>query len=180
MAEEKDATVDVQVRDRVLWIGSDAYPVNNISRTQVRKLTFKRKPAWGTFWRSILKWFAIAFLATVAAAVFHFQSAISFIWLVMLVILVIDVIRLLVALRKKDRVYYALVIETSGASRTPLVTEDKATLDTIVDQVMLAINGEDRSFPPVQVNVVRGDQYNLHDDSVGQFGGQGNIGRMNR
>lgn len=177
MAKEKQETIEVQVKDRVLWIGSDAYPVNNISRTQMRELTFKRKPAWGRFWKSILKWLAIAIVATIGAAALHFRAAINIIWLVMLAIFIIDVIRLLVDLSKKDQVYYALVIETSGASRTPIVTRDSAIIYEIIDQVMRAINGEAVRFVQ-QVSVVTGSQYNFRDNSVGQFGGQGNVGRM--
>jgi len=177
MAKEEQRTIEVQVKDRVLWIGSDAYPVNNISRTQARELTFKRKPAWGKFWKSILKWLAIAIVATIAVAVLHFRSAANIIWLVMLAIFVIDVIRLFVDLSKKDQVYYALVIETSGASQTPLVTKNKAIIYEIIDNVMRAINGEAVRFLQ-QVSVMTGNQYNFRDNSVGQFGGQGNIGRM--
>jgi hypothetical protein len=177
VAKEKEETIEVQVADRVLWIGSDAYPVNNISRTQARTLTFKRKPAWGKFWKSILKWFAVAIVATIGVAALHFRPAINIIWLVMLAIFIIDVIRLLVDLRDKDQVYYALVIETSGASRTPLVTKDRAIVYNIIDQVMRAINGEAVRFLQ-QVSVMTGDQYNFHDNSVGQFGGQGNTGRV--
>ncbi|MGD0062200.1 MAG: DUF6232 family protein [Streptosporangiaceae bacterium] len=145
--------MEVQVKDRVLWIGSDAYPVNNIARTQMRELTFKRKPAWGKFWKSILKWLAVAIVATLGVAALHLQSAINIIWLVMLVIFIVDVIRLFVDLSKKDQVYYALVIETSGASRTPLVTKDNAIIYEIIDQVMRAINGEAVRFLQ-QVSVV--------------------------
>lgn len=177
MAKEKEESIEVRVADRVLWIGPDAYPVNNISRTQARTLTFKRKPAWGKFWKSILKWLVVAIVATIGVAVLHFRSAIGIIWLVMLVIFIINVIRLLVDLRDKDQVYYALVIETSGASRTPLVTKDRAVVYEIIDKVMRAINGEAVRFLQ-QVSVVTGDQYNFRDNSVGQFGGQGNTGRV--
>jgi len=179
VAKEKEETIDVRVADRVLWIGPDAYPVNNISRTQARTLTFKRKPAWGKFWKSIFKWVAVAIAATIGAAALHLHSAINIIWLAMLVIFIIDVIRLLLDLRDKDDVYYALLIETSGASRTPLVTKDRAVVYEIIDQVMRAINGEAVRFLQ-QVNVVTGDQYNFRDNSVGQFGGQGNTGRVSR
>jgi uncharacterized protein DUF6232 len=178
VAKEKQETIQVQVNDRVLWIGSDAYPVNNISRTRNRELTVKRKPAWGKFWKSILKWLAVAIVATIGVEAIHFRSATSIIWLVLLVIFIIDVIRLLVGLSKKDQVYYALVIETSGASQTPLVTKNQAIIYEIMDQVMRAINGEAVRFVQ-QVSVVTGNQYNFHDNSSGQFGGQGNIGRMN-
>lgn len=177
MAKEIEETIEVQVADRVLWIGSDAYPVNNISRTQARTLTFKRKPAWGKFWKSIVKWLAVAIVATIGATALHFRFAINIVWLMMLVIFIIDVIRLLVDLSKKDEVYYALVIETSGASRTPLVTKNGAIVHEIIDRVMRAINGEAVRFFQ-QVSVVTGDQYNFRDNSVGQFGGHGNTGRV--
>jgi uncharacterized protein DUF6232 len=177
VAKEKEKTIEVKVADRVLWIGSDAYPVNNISRTQSRTLTFKRKPAWGKFWKSILKWLAIAIVATIVAEALHSRSGVNIIWLVMLVIFIIDVIRLVVDLSKHDEVYYALVIETSGASRTPLVTKNRAIVNEIIDQVMRAINGEAVRFLQ-QVSVVTGDQYNFRDNSVGQFGGTGNTGRI--
>lgn len=179
MAKEKEETIDVQVRDRVLWIGSDAYPVNNISRTQARQLTIKRKPAWGKFWKSILKWLVIAIVAAIGAAAVNFRSANNIIWVAMLAIVIINVIRLLVDLSKNDQIYYALVIETSGASRTPIVTRNQAVIHEIIDQVMRAINGEAIQFYQ-QVSVITGDQYNFRDNSVGQFGGQGNIGRAGR
>jgi hypothetical protein len=177
VAKEKQETIEVQVKDRVLWIGSDAYPVNNISRTQVRELTFKRGPAWGKFWKSIVKWLVVAIVATIGAGVLHSRSAINIIWLVMLVIFIIDIVRLLVDLSKKDQVYYAMVIETSGASRTPLVTRNKTIIYEIVDQVMRAINGEAVRFFQ-QVSVMTGNQYNFRDNAVGQFGGHDNVGRM--
>jgi hypothetical protein len=177
MAKERQETIEVQVKDRVLWIGSDAYPVNNISRTQSRELTFKRKPAWGKFWKSIFKWLAIAIVATIGLGAIHLRTAIDIIWLVMLVIVIVDIIRLFVDLSKKDDIYYALVIETSGASRTPLVTKNRAVVLEIIDQVMRAINGEAVRFVQ-QVSVVTGDQYNFRENSVGQFGGHGNVGRV--
>jgi hypothetical protein len=167
MAKERQETIEVQVKDRVLWIGSDAYPVNNISRTQSRELTFKRKPAWGKFWKSIFKWLAIAIVATIGLGAIHLRTA----------IVIVDIIRLFVDLSKKDDIYYALVIETSGASRTPLVTKNRAVVLEIIDQVMRAINGEAVRFVQ-QVSVVTGDQYNFRENSVGQFGGQGNVGRV--
>jgi Family of unknown function (DUF6232) len=177
MAAEEEHTIEVQVKDRVLWIGPDAYPVNNISRTQSRQLTFKRQPPWGKFWKSILKWLALAVVVSIVAGALHLGAVAGVIWLAMLVILVIYGARLFSDLSKKDEIYYALVIETSGASRTPLVTRNQAVVNEIIDQVMRAINGEAVRFVQ-QVSVVSGNQYNLSDNSVGQFGGQGNVGRV--
>jgi Family of unknown function (DUF6232) len=177
VAKEKQETIEVRVKDRVLWIGSDAYPVSNISRTQARELTFKRRPAWGKFFKSIFGWLAVAVVASIAVAYLHTRPALGLIWLVMLVIFIIDVIRLVVNLSKKDEVFYALVIETSGASQTPLVTRNKAIIYEIIDNVMRAINGEAVRFIQ-QVSVMTGNQYNFSDNSVGQFGGRGNVGRI--
>jgi hypothetical protein len=171
MAKPQHHGLEVKVMDRVLWIGSDAYPVNNIARAQTRRLVpTKDKSSVGAFFKTVLTWFGLAIVATIIAAMAHHTSGDKVIWAAALVIFIIALIRLIMNLRKKQPDYYALVIETSGASRTALVTDNRGVVDTIVNQIMRAINGE----------MVRWSQIvnNFYGDTINQMGGSNNIGKI--
>jgi Family of unknown function (DUF6232) len=75
----------VQVRKKVLWIGSDAYPLQNIARAQARELLPpKRKSPVGPFVKSVVRWVLIGVAALVALSLAHVKSAAprTLVWLV--------------------------------------------------------------------------------------------------
>lgn len=171
MAEPHQNSLTVQVKDKVLWIGSDAYPVQNIARAQARQLIpDKRKSPIGPLLKSAAKWVGLAIVASIVASVAHLGSAVNtIIWLVALGFIALAVVRMIQNLNKKDRPYYSLVIETAGTPKTALISDNENVIDTIISQIMKAINGEPVNWTQT-VNNFYGDYFN-------QYGGY-NTGKI--
>jgi hypothetical protein len=165
-------TLKVQVKDKILWIGSDAYPVRNIARAQARELVPpKRKSPVGPFLKSIAKWVAIGFIASIIATVAHLGSIWdALIWLVVLAFVAIAIRKMIRELGQTDKTYYSLVIETAGTPREALVSDNEALIDEVISQIMKAINGEAVDWSQTVNNYHLGDVINQHGpNSVGKI-----------
>jgi Family of unknown function (DUF6232) len=68
MSEIKPKTLNVQVQDGTLRIGSDTYPVRNIARIWPLTLAQKRKSAALPILKSVLKWVAVEIAVSIVAA----------------------------------------------------------------------------------------------------------------
>jgi len=165
-------TLEVQVKDKILWIGSDAYPVQNIARAQTRALVpAKRKSPVGPFLKSIAKWVTLGIVASIVAAVLHLSSiADTLIWLAVLAFVIIAIRKMIKELGKTDKTYYALVIETAGTPREALVSDNRVIIEEIIGQIMKAINGEPVNWSQTVNNFYGGDIINqLGPNNVGKI-----------
>jgi len=174
MATPKQRALEVHVTDKILWIGPDAYPVQNIARARVRDLVpLKQKSPWGIFLKSLVKWVVIAVVATIVVAVTHINEAWGgLIWLFTLIFIVIAAVKLVIhLLRKKAITYYALTIETAGTAWDALVSDDRSIIEEIIGKIIEAINGLPVDFQRVVNNFI-----NI-GDNIKQYGNN-NIGKV--
>lgn len=174
MAVPQQRALEVHVTEKILWIGPDAYPVQNIARARVRDMVpLKQKSPWGTFLKSIVKWIVVIVIAAIVVAVTHISEAWeALIWLIALIFIVIAAIKLVVhLLRKKAVTYYALTIETAGTAWDALVSDDRSVVEEILSKIIEAINGLPVDFQRVVNNFI-----NI-GDNIKQYGSN-NIGKV--
>jgi hypothetical protein len=124
----KSKVIDVAVRNQVLWIGGDAYPVRNIARARTVGLRPNRAAAVRRFLKAVVLWVLLAIGAAVADAK----------GVLLVVLVIISTIRLIRVLSLKT--FYALVIETAGTPHTALVSTDEGTLRELVGKIMDAMH----------------------------------------
>ena len=165
--------IEVEVSKRVLWIGGDAYPLQNIARAQTRKLEPRHGTPIKSYIKTVVRWLILGIVATVAMAILdvHNSSLSGLIWLVVLALLVISSIKLARALReeRKKVPYYTLVIETAGTPRTLLASTDGSQIRELVGAIMSAIDNPDVYYHQQIMN--------HYGDIIRQYGDQ-NVGKM--
>ncbi|MFF7444200.1 DUF6232 family protein [Streptomyces sp. NPDC008122] len=175
MARRK--VITVRVSKRVLWIGAEAYPLQNIARATTVRIKPPRARAVGRFLKYVL---ITALLAAGGLAVARSgevtdsdrelitrgvtvtASVLGAAFLLQLIVVLVT------------RTYYALVIETSGNPRTVLASVDRNEVHELVRDIMRAI--DDPAFPGF---VKQMTTYNI--GSMRDFynaSGAGSVGRM--
>jgi len=171
----------VAVHQRVLWIGGEAYPVQNIARAQTIRVEPDRVRAAIRFAISAAVVALLAIAATIAGREVRNHSQ-SNLWvqqhghqfgptiaLLAGVLLLLPLIRLLRILLRST--YYALVVETSGVPRTALTSRDPSLIGGIVQAIMNAVENPMITYNVRVKNLHAGDNYG--DTFAGKV--QGNI-----
>jgi hypothetical protein len=167
--------INVRVSRRVLWVGAEAYPLQNIARAQTIKIVPKRGAAVGRYIAAVVLWVILGVVAAAAISSAmrfgsNYQSTSGVVVIVVLVLIVISTIRLIRVLSR--RTLYALVIETAGTPYTALVSADGNMVTRLVHLIMDAIDNPQAEFQ-LQVE-------NFHvGDKIQQFGNQ-NVGKVSR
>lgn len=168
--------VKVRVTKRLLWVGEEVYPLQNIARIHTFTLTPRRDDAVKRF----LKRTALVFAAgTIINAVAYKESdsggsspAVSIIVLAVTAYLFFT--ELLPTLRAKSE--YALSVEASGPPTTLLTSDKEEQLKDIARKIALAIDSPDEEFQFI-VNTVIVNPNDYHfGDNVNIYGGVGNVG----
>jgi hypothetical protein len=176
MPVSRTAILTIGVSRRVLWVGAEAYPLQNIARAQTVRLDPAHSHAVWTFVKSLLLW---VFLGAAGAVPLRYAPTLStedvdrltgYIAFGVTALTVFSAVRLLVALSR--RTLYALVIETAGTPRTAVVSPHWQLLNGLVNQIMAAISNPAVEFQQQVVNY-----YGSH--VVNQQGAD-NIGMVNR
>ncbi len=184
--------IDVQVRQGILWVGSEAYPLRNIARVQPAKLVPNRGAALRSYLKAVVFCVFLIVAAAVAARVASQASSAQTYnalhgvadgaFALAAVLAVISTIWLITRLSR--RTAYALVIETAGTPRTALVTYDEDRVFYLVRRITDAISNPKDQWPaPVPVQVINNKNiYNVHarGSQGAQIGGHGNISQGNR
>jgi hypothetical protein len=151
----------------VLWVGAEAYPLQNIARAQSVRVVQKspwtgKSLAAGGCLGLIALWVIVGI-----AVAMHSVGPVLFI----LALAVAGVVVMLT--RRKKPPLYALVIETSGSPRRALVSTDGAKVSNLVQQIMDAIDNPDAEFQTVVQNVQYGDNFvQVGDQNVGKVLGR--------
>lgn len=162
---------DVQINKRVLWVGSDAYPLQNIARAQVRVLHPRPGTPVKDFLKSLGKWILAAFGAAIALGAIGKAELVKYVFDGLLLAIFICVIILVRAIRRERRKkpYYLLGLQTSGDPHHLLASTDKGLIDNLVSTIMDAIN---------DVTVTYQNRISNHfGDVISQYGNE-NIGKM--
>ncbi|MFD7323994.1 DUF6232 family protein [Streptomyces sp. NPDC059875] len=165
----------VELSKRVLWVGAEAYPLNNIARATTVRVRPERAKAVGRFLKSV-----VVLAVVVAGAVFalqevelsgsdreEYEHGVLITAYVLLGIFLLQLLSVLLT-----RTYYALVIETAGPPRTALVTTDQALVQGLVRQIMAAIDNPQAYFKQNVTNY-----YGQVGDNFKVFG-RGNTGKV--
>lgn len=175
--------IDIGVSRRVLWVGGQAYPLQNIARAQALRLPPNRRAARRRYLKAVV---LEVFLGAAAAVALHLALRLNSergysaahgvavgALVLAAVLFVISTIKLIAPLSR--RTYYALVIETAGTPRSVLVSDDEYTVRQLVGQIMDAIDNPHADFQQSVVNYnvdARGSQGTL-------IGGHHNVSRDN-
>jgi Family of unknown function (DUF6232) len=128
--------VSVRISRRVLWIGDDAYPLQNVARAA----TVRKRPGRISDWPRVLGCLVVLFfpvvgLVSAATWLRHMYVVAIAPWALLGLALVLRLV-----VRAAKRPVYWLVIETSGSSSTVLTSTNKDYLDRIVWAIMDAID----------------------------------------
>ncbi|MVU77413.1 hypothetical protein GPX89_09150 [Nocardia sp. ET3-3] len=143
----------------MLWIGDDAYPLQNIARVGPRELV----PPPPTPVKDYLKLIAAAVIPALIVGLL-FSSGLG--WFVFLVVFGVATYRLIRVLTEEKTRLYALTIETAGASNTVLVSSDIETMVDIAQNIMKAIDDPQFEF-------ARNITVDARGANIGQIGDHG-------
>jgi hypothetical protein len=171
----KSTTVNVRVNRRILWVGTEAYPLQNIARARTVRLAPKRGPAVGRFIAAIGLWIALevgdaAVLRAARVPGSIRATLVGYIEIGAAGLIALSMIGLLVALAR--RTLYALVIETAGTPVAAVVNPDGNLVNWLVQRIMEAIDNSQDAFQQTVENYYGGNH-------VKQFG-PNSIGMVNR
>src|SRR6516165_4542908 len=125
--------IDVEVRRRVLWVGAEAYPLQNIARAQTIELAPDRAAAFRRYLTAVV---FCAILGVAAAIALNaaprlnsgqgsnaLHNAAVGVLVLVVALFIISTIRLV--MRWTRRTYYALLIETAGTPHRVLVSTNE-------------------------------------------------------
>ncbi|MFJ4653402.1 DUF6232 family protein [Nocardia sp. NPDC088792] len=132
-------TIGVRISRRVLWIGDDAYPLQNIARVGPREVVPPRTTPVRDYLKIVLTGVIPAIIAGLVLG-----SGVG--WLVFLIVFAAGTFRLIRALTNTKNKLFALIIETAGASNTVLVSSDIAAVYEIAENIMKAIDDPQFEF----------------------------------
>ncbi len=162
--------INVRVSRRVLWIGSDAYPLQNIARAQARKIIPPRGTPVRDYIRALVGWIIVGIiLSAILGGAAHNGALAGLVWVIVLLVLAWRTVRLVQKMRE-DNTYYALIIETAGNPNTALVSRDPGVVSELVQEIMAAIDNPSAEFSQNVVNYHLGDK-------ITQYGSN-NVGKM--
>ncbi|MEV4150408.1 DUF6232 family protein [Amycolatopsis sp. NPDC049691] len=170
----RNGDIEVKVSQQILWVGGEAYPLRNIARARVVRLTVRRGAAFGRFLGFTLLWLVLGMGATVALRAaksqgVHLDRNLGDVVLVVTGVLIgLAVLRLLYLLVRPA--LFALVIETAGNPHTALITTDEEVVSQIVREIMAAINNPAARFKYTVNNIHNGDKYGGDHVSVSGSG----------
>jgi Family of unknown function (DUF6232) len=172
----KTETIDVGVRQRVLWVGSEAYPLQNIARVSSAEVVYRKGLAVGKFVGLTVLWIVLGVAVLVALFVVNVlntdadtSTAIKVIGVIVGVLVFIQFVRLVRILARGK--LWALVVETAGTSHRAVISNDRNLVQTLVREIVTAINDPAATFSHTINNYVMGDQYNQHGKySTGRVG----------
>ncbi|WP_037901310.1 DUF6232 family protein [Streptomyces sp. NRRL S-350] len=161
--------ITVSVSRRVLWVGGDAYPLQHIARAR-QLVWWPPKRSW-TIIRFVRQVFALAFAATVLGALLQNSTepgqAAAVPGALLVAGLAYCIYRLVTRLRQRP--LYKLVIETSNASTTAVVSHDPRQIGQLIEMIMDAIDNPQAEFAVQVENVHIGDRINQYgNDNIGK------------
>lgn len=146
--------IEIAISRQVLWVGSEAYPLQNIARAKTVKIVPDHKAAWRHYLGGVVLWVFLGIAAAVAIKLAPRVSSIQEskalhdvavgVLVLAVALFVINTITLLARLTKKP--YYLLSIETAGTSYRLLASAEAAPLRKLVHDIMKAIDNPAATF----------------------------------
>jgi uncharacterized protein DUF6232 len=135
-------STEVKVSARVLWIGRDAYPLQNIARAQVKVVYPKRGRPVVDYLKAVFKWICLAVLAAIVLALINVPNSGDYVIYGLLFLIAVSTIKLVRKIKKENRkrAYYLLMIQTAGDPQTLLASTDQTIIDQLIETIMAAID----------------------------------------
>jgi hypothetical protein len=150
-------SINVRVSKRILWFGSEAYPLHNITRTNTLILTPNRGAAIKRYLLSVLLWLFLASVAAAAApgalGVLMFVGALA--WLVFKLVKLVDFLNLTL---------HELIVETAAGSHRGLVSNNRNVVHDLAFRITDAINNPLAEFQMRVENFQVGDNVTMVGD----------------
>jgi len=173
----RNEIIEVRIGRQVLWVGAEAYPLQNIARAQTVKVVPNRAAAMGRYLTAVVFWVILGTAAVVAmkqsSRLSSVQGANTLhaagvgVLVLVLALFAVSTVRLIMVL--SARTYYALVIETAGTPRRALVSTGENLVRRLVDEVMEAIDNPVAEFKELVTNYHVGDKiYQYGDFNIGK------------
>lgn len=181
----KSELINVRVSrgSRILWIGAEAYPLQNIARARSVKLAPDRKAAVRLYLKAVVPCLILGIAAKIVLAKFPAipSSAVNAFHgaeIAVVALAAISTIRLLA--RLFTRTYYALVIETAGTPYAAVTCTDESTITNLVRKITKAIDDPQEQFSYTVNNIHNGDK--IGGDKIGgdkiRVSGSQNTGKV--
>ncbi|MEU6245570.1 DUF6232 family protein [Streptomyces sp. NPDC047024] len=175
------AALELRVSKRLLWIGTAAYPLHNITRVRTSLLQPRRRDALVRWLKYTAGTVSVAFLATLPALPLLLAPGdpsgggyLLFVWLLAFTAggyFFVEAMQVWTA-----RSQYVLAIETSSSSAAVVTSRNPQYLDQLVGQISYAIEHPETEFQ-VTVERLTVSPANYHfGDNVNMYGGSGNVG----
>jgi len=151
-------TIDVRVSKRILWFGTEAYPLPNITRTNTQILKPNRGAAIRSYAISVAIWLTAAIIVLSAApGVFSALVLIAVLaWIAMKTRNLIDLLKLTL---------HELVIETAAGSHRGLISKNGEVVAELSFRITDAINNPYAEFQMKVKNYHVGDQITMFGDN---------------
>jgi hypothetical protein len=182
---QKSELIKVRVSRRILWVGAEAYPLQNIARARAVELVPQRAAAVRRYLGAVIFCLILGVAAAVVATKLTTNAsvpnsaftALHGVEIVAVALIVISTIRLFVKL--SARTLYALVIETAGTPFAALVSTERNTVIDLVRMIMDAIDNPQAEWnimvPEIHVgDKVYGDK--ISGDKI-KVAGRQNVGQ---
>lgn len=161
----------VWVSRRVLWVGPDAYPLQNIARAQARELKLKPDAKW-VRWLGIIAILLLSGRSVIIALRTPHDSGIWLGVLVSLVVIWVGVSIIAIILRLTlplwSRKYYSLIIETAGPPRTVLISTSDDIVTNLIGVIMCAIDDDTMVIDQIIMNFAGDGIFQKGDHNIGK------------
>lgn len=155
----KHESIDVRVSKRILWFGSEAYPLPNITRTNTLKLEPNRGAAIRQYLVTVVV--ALFVIGIVASAAPGAISALVIVagvgWIVFRTVKLVEFLKLTL---------YELVIETAAGSHRGLITADPAVVSDLSVRITDAIDNPQAEFQMQVENFQVGDNFSMFGNNT--------------
>jgi hypothetical protein len=160
----EDGPVEVRVSNRILYVGSTAYPLQHVTSVEPVVLTPRR----GEFVRRFFRRVGFSILAAVVALIViacasgePSGGAYVAIGLALVGLLILHLFRLVRDLALPN--LYVLAVENAAARQAAVATENRLVIEELVEKVIAAIDNPAVLFTATVNNhvgdVVKGDKY---------------------
>jgi hypothetical protein len=151
--------VDVKIENQVLWIGTDAYPLRNVTATRRHVIEADRRGSVKSFVKSVLALFVAMVISVTAGETFS-QTLKELAPGVSVLVFLILVIVLVKRLRTPD--VHVLSIETPSTAETVIASTDWIKVHALNKQITEAISDPNTEFHVQIENVHIGDKITQH------------------
>jgi hypothetical protein len=143
----KHKDVHVRISRRILWVGSQAYPLAHVVRIQPAEVRLRRIPAVKDFFRRVGATLALAALGLIAMAcagrIVPTSVWVVF-WLCAAALLIFHSVRLIRLLLLPK--LYVLRVATAGTEHAAVVSTDREKIHDLAGQVADAIDNPEAEF----------------------------------